>query len=59
MALSQSDVIQQILTKSQLVDGLRLLGVSDGSVIEVHSSLSSFGYIPGGAQTVVDALIVL
>jgi aminoglycoside 3-N-acetyltransferase len=57
MALSQSDVIQQMLTKSQLVDGLRLLGVSDGSVIEVHSSLSSFGYIPGGAQTVVDALI--
>jgi aminoglycoside 3-N-acetyltransferase len=46
-----------MLTKSQLIDGLRLLGVTEGSVLEVHSSLSSFGYIPGGAQTVVDALI--
>ncbi len=57
MALSQVDEVKRMLTKSQLVDGLRLLGVNEGSVIEVHSSLSSFGYIPGGAQTVVDALI--
>ncbi|TFG83041.1 MAG: AAC(3) family N-acetyltransferase [Erysipelotrichales bacterium] len=46
-----------MLTKSQLVDGLRLLGVNEGSVLEVHASLSSFGYVHGGAQTVVDALI--
>jgi aminoglycoside 3-N-acetyltransferase len=57
MALSPHDEIKKMLTKSQLVDGLRLLGVIEGSVLEVHSSLSSFGYIPGGAQTVVDALI--
>jgi aminoglycoside 3-N-acetyltransferase len=46
-----------MLFKSQLIDELRLLGVHEGSVVEVHASLSSFGYIPGGAQTVVDALI--
>lgn len=57
MALSRNDEIKQMLTKSQLVDELRLLGVNEGSVVEVHASLSSFGYIPGGAQTVVDALI--
>jgi len=57
MALSRSDEVKSMLTQSQLVDGLRLLGVTEGSVLEVHSSLSSFGYVPGGAQTVVDALI--
>ncbi len=57
MPLSHNDEIKRMLTKSQLVDGLRLLGVNEGSVVEVHGSLSSFGYIPGGAQTLVDALI--
>ncbi len=27
-----------------------------GIVLEVHSSISSFGYVEGGALTVIDAL---
>ena len=48
-----------IVTKSNLVQGLRDLGLSQGSNILVHSSLSSFGYVEGGADTVIDALLEL
>lgn len=33
------------------------LGLKKGSVIFVHSSLSKFGYVEGGAEAVVSALI--
>lgn len=43
-------------TYNQIVRGLRAIGLSESSRVVVHSSLSSFGYILGGAQTVVGAL---
>ena len=45
------------VTYTMLVDGLRNLGLADGDVVLVHSSLSRFGYVEGGADTVVDALL--
>lgn len=39
-----------------IVRGLRALGLSQGSRVVVHSSLSSFGPVAGGAETVVGAL---
>ncbi|TVR57793.1 MAG: aminoglycoside N(3)-acetyltransferase [Spirochaetaceae bacterium] len=39
-----------------IVDGLRALGVCAGAVVEVHSSLSAFGYVEGGASTIIKAL---
>ncbi|MBQ1467655.1 MAG: AAC(3) family N-acetyltransferase, partial [Solobacterium sp.] len=50
-------VIQNIVTKDSLVKALRDLGVEENMILEVHSSLSSFGFVLGGARTVVDALI--
>jgi aminoglycoside 3-N-acetyltransferase len=44
------------ITYNQIVRGLRAVGLSENSRVIVHSSLSSFGYILGGAQTVVGAL---
>ena len=44
------------VTKSDIINGLLELGVKAGDEIEVHSSLSSFGYVDGGAETVVSAL---
>ena len=38
---------------------LRELGLNPGDNIIVHSSLSSFGYVEGGADTVIDALTEL
>lgn len=44
------------LTQSVLECGLRALGVADGMALEVHSSLSAFGPVSGGAATVIAAL---
>lgn len=49
--------MKSILEKNQLIDDLQRLGVSPGSEIVVHSSLSSIGYVVGGAETVIVALL--
>lgn len=49
--------ISQLTTKKEILEQLRELGVAPGMILEVHSSLSSFGYVCGGAQSIVDALI--
>lgn len=45
------------VTRDTLVDGLRSLGLCAGQQVLVHSSLSSFGHVAGGAGTVIDALL--
>ncbi len=44
------------ITKQNIIKGLLDLGLKSGDEIEVHSSLSSFGYVEGGAETVISAL---
>ncbi|GGL61893.1 aminoglycoside N(3)-acetyltransferase [Halocalculus aciditolerans] len=44
------------VTKERLVEDFRALGVEAGDTLLVHSSLRALGWVPGGAQTVVDAL---
>ena len=43
----------------KLTDDLRRLGISCGNVVIVHSSLSALGYVEGGADTVIDALMTV
>ena len=45
------------VTKEDIVNALHRLGVTNSMILEVHSSLSAFHYVIGGARTVVDALI--
>ena len=45
------------VTKTDLLNGFKQLGIQKGMSLEVHSSLKSFGYVEGGAKTVIDALI--
>lgn len=45
-----------MLTKQQLKNALAELGIKKGMTLEVHSSLSSFGELEGGALTVIDTL---
>lgn len=45
------------LTKPQLADDFARLGLQTGDIVLVHSSLSSMGYVEGGADTVIDALL--
>ena len=43
--------------RQDIVDALREMGIEGGGALLVHSSLSSMGYVEGGADTVVDALL--
>lgn len=56
MGISQ---ISKAVTQRDMEEGLRQLGLGRGDVVEVHSSLSSFGWVEGGAAAVVDALMAV
>jgi len=45
------------VTEQDILAGLREVGLSEGDVVLVHSSLSSFGHVEGGADAVIDALL--
>jgi aminoglycoside 3-N-acetyltransferase len=45
------------LTREAIVNGLRALGVREGMVVMAHVSLSAFGEIEGGADTLIRALL--
>ena len=47
----------QPVTKEQILDDLRKLGLKEGDIILVHSSLTSIGYAESGADAVIDALM--
>ena len=45
------------VTLDDLIEGLRRVGIHEGDTVFCHSSLSKFGYVEGGAETVVEALL--
>ena len=45
-----------MITKEEVKKSLTDLGITEGMTLEVHSSLSSFGELEGGAMTVIDTL---
>lgn len=52
------DVTSKVhVSKEDIAEGLRKLGLKKDDVVGVHSSLSSFGYVEGGADAVIDALL--
>jgi aminoglycoside 3-N-acetyltransferase len=46
-----------ILTKEDLVRQFKLCGLAPGQTIFVHTSLKSLGYVVGGAETLISALL--
>ena len=48
---------RKIVLKQDILDALLSVGVSKGQTIMVHTSLSSLGFVCGGAQMVIEALI--
>lgn len=46
-------------TKKSLMDDLRKLGLEAGMTVLMHSSMSNIGWISGGAQTVIEALLAV
>jgi len=49
--------LRPVLGKEDYLAALGAVGVTRGQVLMVHSSLSQFGYVEGGAETVIDALL--
>lgn len=49
--------MQQLVTIPTITAGLTALGVIEGANLLVHCSMSSFGRVQGGAQTIVEALV--
>lgn len=45
------------LTREDIIKGLNELGLPEGCAVMVHSALSSFGEVAGGAETVIAALL--
>jgi len=45
------------VTKQDILSGLMEVGIEPGTGLMVHSSLRSFGYVVGGARSVVEALM--
>ena len=45
------------VTKDDVKKGLASVGLAKGDAVLVHSSLSSFGYVESGADSVIDALL--
>lgn len=48
--------MKEKLTIDDIQNGFISLGLRKGMYVEVHSSLSSFGYVEGGANTIITAL---
>ncbi len=45
------------ITQTDLITGFQTLGLNAGDAVFVHSSLSSFGHVEGGAETVVNTFL--
>ena len=48
---------RKLVLKKDIMDAFKELGVAKGQAIEVHTSLSSIGFVCGGAQMVIEALL--
>ena len=58
--MSEREVIEATdrpATRASLTADLRTLGVAAGDVLVVHTSMSALGYVVGGPQAVVEALL--
>ena len=57
MNLEERRRLKAQVTKEDIKAGLRKLGLKNGAIVGVHSSLSSLGYVDGGADAVIEALL--
>ncbi len=55
--MSALEKIKPCVAKEDIKAGLKRLGLKKGHSVGVHSSLSSFGHVEDGADTVIDALL--
>ena len=49
--------MKPLILKEDILAAFRELGIRQGMTVMTHTSLSSLGYVCGGAQTVIEALL--
>lgn len=47
----------RVILKEEIIQKLREVGLEKGDAVMVHTSLKRMGYVCGGVQTVVEALM--
>ena len=50
-------MIKQVIIKRELLEHFKQIGIKPGMVLLVQCDLTAIGYVVGGAQTIIDALI--
>lgn len=50
--------MKNFVTKEDICRALSELKIEAGDTVLVHSSLKSMGYVEGGAETVIEALLM-
>lgn len=57
----KSDVMEQkeraLVLKQDIIDGIKRVGIANGDAVIVHTSLSKMGFVCGGPQIVIEALL--
>jgi aminoglycoside 3-N-acetyltransferase len=48
---------RKIVLKKNLIDGFKKVGIIDGDTVIVHTSIKSLGYVCGGPQVIIEALL--
>jgi aminoglycoside 3-N-acetyltransferase len=49
--------MSEVVTKKQIVENLKELGLAAGDMVIVHSAMAAMGRVEGGATTVIEALL--
>ncbi|HOJ12760.1 MAG TPA: AAC(3) family N-acetyltransferase [Clostridiales bacterium] len=57
MEKDNSSTQQTFITYNDILNGLKRLNLPENPILLVHSSMKSFGYVEGGPETVIKALI--
>ena len=47
----------QVILKDEIIQKLKEVGLKNGDTVMVHTSLGKMGYVCGGAQAVIEALM--
>ena len=47
----------QVILKDEIIQKLKEVGLKSGDTVMVHTSLGKMGYVCGGTQTVIEALM--
>lgn len=51
------ELVRKIVLKQDILEALAYVGICKGQTVMVHTSLSSLGFVCGGAQVMIEALL--